>query len=55
MARRGRLAGEGLKSPKGASVKSRGAERLGKIPARLGSDKDQGDERERTTDEVSGT
>lgn len=36
MARRGRLAGEGLKSPKGASVKSRGAERLGNDSSKIG-------------------
>ena len=42
---RSRLAGEGFKPPKGALVKSHGAERLGKVHPRGVAGKDKGDER----------
>jgi len=35
LAHRSRLAGEGFKPPKGALVKSQGAERLGKVAPRV--------------------
>lgn len=40
-----RLTGGGIKPPKGAVVKSHGAERLGKDPTRVGSGMDIGAER----------
>jgi len=53
VALRGRPAGGGRKPPRGASVKSRGAERRGKRRALSASGVDHEGERERTTVEVS--
>jgi len=53
LALRDRLAGGGCKPPRGASVKSRGAERRGKRRAVSASGVGREGERERTVDDVS--